>query len=356
MAEISQNAPARLPDRASVEAVLAALPDGADEAALAAALTKKFPGFSFSATSIDDVYWRDVRSVLTPDGRRVAELRPWMTEALARHDGDAKAVWMELRGSELQVSEWHGNSAFAFAPTGPGAADYVQISLGCEIEWRAGPIVDPTSPPWSEDELRDPAWIKHGDMTDEKVLAGPLYRLLGRAGSCVVHVRSFLARCARIGHDKREARRPEMERRVWVGSDGTQTPFLELQPNWFDYVPREVRFFQDWEESSARVERVYDHWALDIKDYEHRGEREIGFITRPLRHPAEQLSVSGSSVHILMDRIEAIDREIGLPFGWFFLMTHGHWVEPEVGDTIARGLREARVRLPDQTTKAVSSR
>lgn len=53
MAEISGNAPTRLPDRASVEVVLAALPAGADEAALAAALTEKFPGFSFTATIIE---------------------------------------------------------------------------------------------------------------------------------------------------------------------------------------------------------------------------------------------------------------------------------------------------------------
>lgn len=104
---------------------------------------------------------------------------------------------------------------------------------------------------------------------------------------------------------------------------------------------------------SARIERVYDHWALDIKDHEHRGEREIGFITRPLRQPTEQLSVSSSSVHILMDRIEAIDREVSLPFGWFFLMTHGHWVEPEFGEAIAAGLREARVRLPYHDAKVL---
>ncbi|RWI83779.1 hypothetical protein [Mesorhizobium sp.] len=347
MADISENAPARLPDRLSVENALAALPPGADEAALAAALTKRFPGFSFSATSIDDVYWRDVRSVLAPDGSRVAELRPWMTEALAKCGGDVKALWTRLRDSDLQISEWHGNSAFAFAPTGPGAADYVQISLGREVEWRAGAIVDPTSPPWSEDDLLDPAWIKHGEMADENMLAGPLYRLLGRASSGVVHVRSFLARCARIERDKREARRAEMQRRVLVSSDGRETPFLDLQPNWFDFVPREVRFFQDWEESSARTQRVYEHWALDINDYEHHGQREIGFITRPLRRPAATLAADNSSVHILMDRIEAIDREVGLPFGWFFLMTHGNWVEPEVGAIIADGLREARVRLPD---------
>lgn len=44
MAEISENAPTRLPDQASVEAILARLPNGADEAALAAALPQRFPG------------------------------------------------------------------------------------------------------------------------------------------------------------------------------------------------------------------------------------------------------------------------------------------------------------------------
>jgi hypothetical protein len=48
-----------------------------------------------------------------------------------------------------------------------------------------------------------------------------------------------------------------------------------------------------------------------------------------------------------MDRIDAIDRELGLPLGWVFPMTHGHWVEAEIGQAIATGLREQRVRLPD---------
>ena len=54
-----------------------------------------------------------------------------------------------------------------------------------------------------------------------------------------------------------------------------------------------------------------------------------------------------ASVHALMDRIEAVEREVGLPFGWFFLMTHGHWVDPEIGLAIAEGLKAQRVRLPD---------
>jgi hypothetical protein len=344
---------ARLPDHVSVEAALVPLPAGTDETALAAVLTEAFRGFSFSAVSVDDQYWRDTRSVLAANGTRIGEYRPWMEAELAKDRGDVAALWARLRATDFQISEWHGNSVYAFASTGSGAADFVQISLGRETEWRAGPIVNPASRPWSEEDLLDPSWIDHEAISDDKVITGPLYRLAKRAGSSVVHIRTFLARCARLERDKREARRPEIEGRVWVGSDGTQTPFLELQPNWFDFVPREVRFFQDWEESSAHGARVFEHWALDIKDYEHKGQREIGFIPRPLHVPTEELEAGELSVHMLMDRIEAIDREVGLPFAWFFLMTHGNKVDPDVGEAIARGLREARVRLPDHDAKVL---
>ncbi|MER8928684.1 hypothetical protein [Mesorhizobium sp. M0859] len=59
------------------------------------------------------------------------------------------------------------------------------------------------------------------------------------------------------------------------------------------------------------------------------------------------LADEGVSVHRLMERIEAIDTQNGLPFAWFFLMTHGQWVDPDVGHAIAAGLRAGRVRLPD---------
>ncbi len=353
MADILENVPVRLPDHATVEAALARLPVGADDAALAAALTAAFPGFVFSVANDDDQYWRVERSVLAADGTRIAEYRPWMEEELAQDKGDVGAHWSRLQQTELQISEWHGNSVYAFAPTGSGAADYVQISVGREVEWRAGPIVNPSYRPWSELELLDPSWIDHDARSDDKVIAGPLYRLSKHAGRSVVHVRTFLARCARLEREKREARRPELEQRVWIGSDGTQRPFLELQPNWFDVVPREVRFFQDWEESSARSARVFEHWALDITDYEHNGQREIGFITRPRHLPAEKLEVGDGSVHMLMDRIDAIDREVGLAFGWYFLMTHGNRVDQDVGEAIAQGLRDARVRLPDHDAKVL---
>ncbi|SDF01802.1 hypothetical protein SAMN05216337_104267 [Bradyrhizobium brasilense] len=350
-------APVRLPDVASLETVLAGLDPVAADADLIPALAAAFPGFDFSIAHLDDDYWRDTRAVIRPDYTRIGELRPWMTAELAKDGGDIKALWQRLKETDLQITEWRGTSAFVFAPTGPAAADYIQIALGREIEWRAGPIVNPDYRPWGEEELFDPSWPRRDQPSEADRLAGPVYRLLNRAGGAFVHIRSFLERCGRIEREKREAKRPEMERRVIreVGPEGTrETPFLEAVPGWFDYVPRELRFFRDWEESSASSQRVFAHWALDVRDYTYQGEREVGFIPRPLNPPRERLLMTPeTSVHVLMDRIEAVDRELGLPFGWFFLMTHGHWVDPDVGVAIAQGLKAQRVRLPDPDARVL---
>ncbi|ULJ74463.1 hypothetical protein [Rhizobium gallicum] len=188
--------------------------------------------------------------MITADGTRIADYRTWMEAELANDNGDIGALWTRLRESDLQMSEWHGNSVYAFAPTGPGAADYVQIRLGREIEWRA--IVNPRFRPWKI------------CPTTRSSLAHCI-GCLG-AGSSVVHVRSFLTRRARLEREKREAQRPEMERRVVreVTRDRTtETPFLELVPDWFKFVPRENRFFQ--EESSASAERLRALGARDLR-------------------------------------------------------------------------------------------
>jgi hypothetical protein len=349
--------PLRLPDATSINAVLAGLEPATADADLVPALAHAFPGFQFSVARIDDDYWRDTRSAIRPDGTRVAELRPWMTGELAKDDGDVDALWQRLKETDLQITEWRGTSVFVFAPTGLGAADYIQIALGRESEWRAGPIVNPDYRPFGEEELFDPSWIRRDALGEADRLVGPVYHPLGRAGGALVHLRSFLGRCDRIERERREAKRPELERRVIqeIGPDGArEIPFLDAVPDWFEHVPRELRFFEDWERSSAGAQRVFAHWALDIRDCTYKGEREVGFIPRPLRPPKDHLlPIANASAHILMDRVEAIDRELGLPFGWFFLMTHGHWVEAEIGQAIAVGLRDQRVRLPDSDAQVL---
>ena len=56
-------APARLPDAASLETVLAGLDRASADTDLVPALNAAFPGFAFGIAPIDDDYWRDTRSV-----------------------------------------------------------------------------------------------------------------------------------------------------------------------------------------------------------------------------------------------------------------------------------------------------
>ncbi|RWP46886.1 hypothetical protein [Mesorhizobium sp.] len=358
---MSDHKPVRLPDPASVETVLASLEARSADAGLAPALNQSFPGFAFTVATIGDPYWRNPHAVVAADGTRRGDHRAWVEKELAELNGDLTAFWNRHREGDQKFAEWRGASAFAFAPTGPGVADFMQLSLGREIEILAGPVVDPDYRPYSVDDLLEPSWVRREPDAVAPVLAGPIYRLRGRAGGGIVHMRSFLARRARIEREQREARRARIEREQRearrtelensvlheVGPAGTRDiPFLEASPGWFE-GPRENRFFADWQRSSACGHRIFDHWAFDIHDLEHRRRREIGFIPRPLKMPAAKLALEdGISMYRLMERTEAIDAEIGLPFAWFFLMTHGYFVDPDVGDAIAEGLRQGRVRLP----------
>lgn len=344
------DAPIRLPDAATIAAVLDKLDPAPADAGLAPALSTTFPGFDFSVATIDDFYWRNPHDVVDADGTRLGDHRAWVERELAGLGGNLQAYWRKHEAGEFRFAEWRGTTVFAFAPTGPGVADFIQVSLGRETEFLAGPVVDPDHAPYRDYTLFEPDWVRREPVSQAPVLSGPIYRLKQRNG--LVHMRSLLAACQRLEREDREAQRPEIEACVIheVGPDyERKTPFLSLNPGWFDFVPRESRFFADWQRSSAAAFRVFDYWAFDIRDYEQHGRRQLSFIPRPLRTPSERLLAGeGVSVHRLMERVEAIDAEVGLPFAWFFLLTHGHWVDPDVGDTIAEGLRTRRVRLPEQ--------
>jgi hypothetical protein len=342
--------PVRLPDAATVKKVLARLDPTSADADLGPALSKAFSGFTFTVEMVDDPYWRNPHDVVAADGTRLGDHRAWVERALAAIGGDLMAYWTKYQSGEFRFAEWRGTTVFAFAPTGPGVADFVQLSLGREIEFLAGAVVDPDYRPRSADHLFEPTWVSREPDSSAPVLSGPVYRLQRRGG--LVHMRSFLAACQRLEREQREAQRPQIEAQVIheVGLDyNREIPFLDLNPDWFEFVPRENRFFADWERSSAAAAKVFEHWAFDIKDFEERGRRHLSFVPRPLKMPTERLLADdGASVHRLMERIEAIDAEVGLPCAWFFLMTHGHWVDPDVGEAIAQGLRAGRVRLPDR--------
>jgi hypothetical protein len=63
-----------------------------------------------------------------------------------------------------------------------------------------------------------------------------------------------------------------------------------------------------------------------------------------------------ASVHLRLGRIEAIDREVALPSGWFFRDDRGHWVASNVGRATAQRLKAQCVRLPDPDARVLLRR
>lgn len=81
-------APARVPDAASLEVVLAGLDPASADVGLIPALTAAFPGFAFGIAPIDGDDWRDARSIMRPDSSRLGESRNTAGAAARRAVGD----------------------------------------------------------------------------------------------------------------------------------------------------------------------------------------------------------------------------------------------------------------------------
>ena len=164
-----------------------------------------------------------------------------MKAELAKENGDVTVVWKRLRKTDLQITEWRGTSAFVSAPTGPGVADYVQIVLvresdGAPVRRQPGlSTLGRTGTARSK-----PARTDHSrTRISSPVRLSPPRPRRRRGGPRPQFSRSL----GRIERDKREAKRPELERRVVreVGPGGThETPFLAAVPDYFDFVPSET--------------------------------------------------------------------------------------------------------------------
>ncbi|WP_292269774.1 hypothetical protein [Mesorhizobium sp.] len=60
---------------------------------------------------------------------------------MAELNGDLTAFWNRIARTGRTSPNGAAPATFAFAPTGPGVADFVQLSLGRECEVLAGPAV-----------------------------------------------------------------------------------------------------------------------------------------------------------------------------------------------------------------------
>lgn len=211
------------------------------------------------------------------------------------------------------------NERHCFAPTGRGVADFVQISLGREI-------VDSDYRLYSADDLFGPAWVRRELVTDAPVLAGPVYRLRGR-----------LARgpASKQSSDRRNDLRL---RPVSSARSGPRALMIACRAK--------TGFLRTGTGRVHLSNNFLPIWLLICNELEHRGRREVGPYSAAAQNAPPEPAVGRTRFGAPPDGgTEAVHAEIGPPFAGFFLVTHGHSVDPGVGDAIAEGLRQGRVRL-----------
>jgi len=338
---------AEIPNVDVLREIIAAAAPEAGHAALRNALTARYPALSWRVADYMETWYRPGKQVFDAQGNVVAEDRKaWLKGLLEASAGNAGTVWELHRNKGYAVVDEEGHTVFAGAATGSRPEDAIEI----KVDWIAGAQAEGVFDAWrptDEQDLFTPCGREQITWTPP---ARPRYELRRM---------NAIARTLEQAEELEQAHRQHVAQthRVWVsevyldGSGQSQEPqeksVLEGDPDYLRRAIRERRFVDDWARSSAGATPILAHWAFDVSDYEHKGERHLDFTPRPLTWADAIEWEEGRSLYQLMDLLERFDAAIGHPMAWFFHSTYGnklgHWAIRDV----AKGLRRKKIGLPD---------
>jgi hypothetical protein len=246
--------------------------------------------------------WHRLGGVVDGAYRRVApHIREW---AEAQAAGGLEPLLDRCAALGGFVTRLEGVTHYLTAPTGEGAADFLQIEVEQLQEVLERPLWDPDWLPDDVEELIDP--LDFPRLAPEPV--GPP-RLVFRR---LVSAADFLA--------SQEA------------------------------GPTLKRFLADWGRSSAgESARFCDHWCLYIRDLpDGSGDRHIAAKPVPLcADDAPQLpddAVARGAA--LANLIHGFDRRVGYPFAWYFHMLTRRRVSFRLAEAVHQDLMGAFAYLP----------
>lgn len=230
--------------------------------------------------------WYRIGGVVDADGRRIADnLEQWVRAKQAEFDDDLDA-FIEAYGERgYRVTHLEGESHYFTAPTGKGAAQFLQLEVEDVQEVPVRPLLAAGWEPDDWEELIEPM-----EPVNDPDARSPFPR------------RYLFRRLLPIDE------------------------FLRTLP---EYAPSRAdvrRMLRDWDRSSAgKLERFCDHWAIGIRD-----------AGTPDGAPqARVLTASGHPLGCECGRAEAwaegelaacthnFDHAAGYPFAWYFHMVAG---------------------------------
>lgn len=308
------------------------------------AFIRRYPGLEFNLIGISSFH-RDLDALIGPGGETVAEdYKAWVTEEYRSEGGDAKAVYRKHAEARIAISEEHGEHVVITIPYGEQPEAFLQLEFEATRRIAERLILNG----WEPDDLDD-LLCSSNCLESPQILSPWRYHLKG-----LTNVRTFL----RDLTDMECVRHPKE-------------------------FPKEIRYFQDWGESSAGLSgaRLCAHWWLSLADARRHGgglsyiprwaDSDCSFpyvslggrwsnpspssITSPPDFSLPHVRASAHrSIYTLMAALEEFDERAGYPMAWYFYLLHGNRVEQGVGDAVAMAVREGRIGIPEHDARVLA--
>jgi len=261
--------------------------------------------------------WYRLGGVIDPGGRHLTDdLAAWAENLLAQHGDDLQALCDAYSDSGLRATRLVGRTHYLVAPTGAGAADFIQIEIE-ELQEAVSHALFRGGEAGSLEEIFEPP-SDGGDTSRGQPVSLPFYSLRR-----ITHVAAFLQRMIEQKPEKQNVH----------------------------------RFCEAWQASSAgNATQFSNHWVLAVREYLDRYRQSILQAT-PVAAlnglPPKFVSTYGAKGLALNEALQRFDRQAGYPMAWFFHMLTTKTVPHAVALAVLDDVQGGFSYLPERDVKVL---
>jgi len=292
------------------------LPASIGSAGLARELSGLVPDLAFRDVLTRGGWYR-LGGVIDPGGRHLTDdLAAWAENLLAQHGDDLQALCDAYSDSGLRATRLVGRTHYLVAPTGAGAADFIQIEIE-ELQEAVSHALFRGGEAGSLEEIFEPP-SDGGDTSRGQPVSLPFYSLRR-----ITHVAAFLQRMIEQKPEKQNVH----------------------------------RFCEAWQASSAgNATQFSNHWVLAVREYLDRYRQSILQAT-PVAAlnglPPKFVSTYGAKGLALNEALQRFDRQAGYPMAWFFHMLTTKTVPHAVALAVLDDVQGGFSYLPERDVKVL---